>query len=53
MKRPVKALVQKTRQKREANRRTLAAERARIRLPYKPEHVTEEQIREAVASLRS
>jgi hypothetical protein len=47
----VKAFLQHAQQKKAVEKRTLASERAKIKLPYKPEHVTEEQIKFAVAQL--
>lgn len=52
MKRSAKStyLVQSQRKK-EVVKRTLATERAKVKLPYKPEHVKNQELKEAMASL--
>lgn len=52
MKRNVKAAyIVQTQKRRESVKRTLASERAKIKIPYKPEHIDREKLREAIAHL--
>lgn len=52
MKKAVMKIILRQREgKKVATKRTLTAERAKIKLPYKPDHVTEEEVRRAVAEL--
>lgn len=47
----IKSYRRRSRRSTAVPRRSLAAERAKLKLPFKPDHVTEEQVRLAVASL--